>query len=178
MRIIAGKFQRKILRPPGNLPVRPTTDLAKESLFNILNNHFDFEELRVLDLFSGTGSISYEFISRGAQKVLAVENNFRCAEYIQKTATILETPQLKVVRGDVFRFLSNVKERFNLIFADPPFDMKGKEQIPIVVFEREILEPGGWMILEHPANENYKLFPYFREERKYGRVHFSIFERT
>jgi len=177
MRIIAGKYQRKIIRPPVNLPVRPTTDLAKESLFNILRNHFNFEELRVLDLFAGTGSISYEFLSRGARQIMAIENNFRCAEFIRKTATSLQAPQLMVVKTDAFRFLATVKGRFDIIFADPPYDMKGKEKIPTLVFEQEILEPGGWLVLEHPAGENFKLFPNFREERRYGRVHFSIFEK-
>ncbi|HSV87919.1 MAG TPA: RsmD family RNA methyltransferase [Bacteroidales bacterium] len=178
MRIIAGKFQRKVIRPPGSLPVRPTTDLAKESLFNILQNHFDFEELKVLDLFSGTGSIAYEFISRGAKEVVAVENHYRCAEFIRKMVTVLATPNLKVVQADAFRFLSSSRNTFNIIFADPPFDLKEKEKIPIIVFGRGILDEGGWLVLEHPAKECFKQLPCFREERKYGRVHFSIFEKS
>lgn len=175
MRIIAGKYQRRIIHPPANLPVRPTTDLAKEALFNVLNHHFDFEGLKVIDLFSGTGSMAYEFASRGAAEVVAVDANFRCYEFIQKTIRQLEFDNLKAVRADVFKFLSYCRPGFDLIFADPPYDMEGIERIPEMVFARSLVKPGGWLVLEHPAGKQFSHFPQFREERKYGRVHFSIF---
>ncbi len=178
MRIIAGKYQRRILHPPANLPVRPTTDLAKEALFNIINNHFDFEGLRVIDLFAGTGSISYEFASREAAEVIAVENHFKCIDFIQQTIRELKLENLKVVRADVFRFLSYCRPGFDLIFADPPYDMEGMEKIPQQVFERELLAEGGWLVMEHPARKKFEQYPYFVQERKYGRVHFSVFEKT
>ncbi len=177
MRIIAGKYQRRIIHPPSNLPVRPTTDLAKEALFNVLNNHFDFEGLRVIDLFAGTGSISYEFASRGAAEVIAVENHYKCVDFIQQTIQLLKSENLKVVRADVFRFLSYCRPGFDIIFADPPYDMEGIEKIPQVIYERDLLAAGGWLVLEHPAGKQFETFPNFLQERKYGRVHFSIFEK-
>lgn len=177
MRIIAGKYQRRIIRPPGNLPVRPTTDLAKEALFNVLNHHFDFQGLKVIDLFSGTGSIAYEFASRGAAEVVAVDANFKCYEFINSTARQFPFENLKAVRADVFRFLSYCRPGFDLIFADPPYEMEKFERIPEAVFGRDLLRPGGWLILEHPAGKQFSHFPQFREERTYGRVHFSFFEK-
>lgn len=177
MRIISGKYQRRIIHPPGNLPVRPTTDLAKEALFNVLNNHFDFEGLNVIDLFAGTGNISYEFVSRGAKEVVAVDSSFKCVEFINHTIELLKADTLKAVRADVFRFLAYCRPGFDIIFADPPYDMEGIEKIPRLVFERDLLAAGGWLILEHPADKHFKEHPAFLEERKYGRVHFTFFEK-
>ena len=175
MRIIAGKYQRRIIHPPPNLPVRPTTDLAKEALFNVLNHHFGFEGLNVIDLFSGTGSMAYEFASRGANEVIAVDANFKCYEFISKTIRQFEFKNMKAVRADVFRFLSYCRPGFDIFFADPPYDMEGIERIPEADFSRDLLKPGGWLILEHPAGADFTLFPQFKEERKYGKVHFSFF---
>ena len=177
MRIIDGKYQRRIIHPPANLPVRPTTDLAKEALFNVLNHRVDFDGLNVIDLFSGTGSIAYEFASRGAREVIAVDANFRCYDFIHKTIRQLELENMKVVRADVFRFLSYCRPGFDLIFADPPYEMEGFERIPEMVFTRNLLNPGGWLIVEHPAGKLFSQFSQFTEERKYGRVHFSFFQK-
>lgn len=176
MRIIRGSHRGRKINPPGNLPVRPTTDLAKESLFNILENHFFMDELSVLDLFSGTGSIAYEFASRGSQRVLAVDNQSRCIRFIANTAAQLDLSAIRPVRTDVFVFLKHNKQRFNLIFADPPYDLEGTEVIPDRVFDGGMLLEDGWLVIEHPGEKSYKEHPRFFELRKYGRVHFSFFK--
>lgn len=178
MRIISGKYQRRTIHPPVNLPVRPTTDLAKEALFNILNNHFDFENLKVIDLFAGTGNIAYEFASRGALEVVAVENHFKCTDFINSTIETLKIENLKVIRADVFRFLGYCKPGFDIIFADPPYQMQGIENIVQKVFERNLLNSGGWLIIEHAGTKNFDTILTFMEERKYGRVHFSFFSNS
>lgn len=175
MRIISGSHKGRILRPPLGLPVRPTTDLAKESLFNILNNYLDFESIRVLDLFSGTGNISLEFASRGAVSVVCVDVNQRCTEYVQKTAIELKINTLSVIRGDVFHFLQKASGAFDVIFADPPYDMPEREKVLDVLFANNFLASDGWFIMEHDKYINFKNHPRFSEERKYGKVHFSFF---
>lgn len=175
MRIIGGKNSRKVLNPPAGLPVRPTTDMAKEALFNILNNHVDFEDLRVLDLFAGTGNISFEFASRGAIEVIAVDNYPACIDYIRKIAGELHFDNLVAIKSDVARFLNNCRTHFDLIFADPPYDMKEAGQVPEWVFDSKLLAEGGWLVLEHGSYRSYKSHPAFFDERKYGKVHFSFF---
>jgi 16S rRNA (guanine966-N2)-methyltransferase len=175
MRIIGGKQQRRTIQAPASLPVRPTTDMAKEALFNVLNNHFDFEAIRVLDLFAGTGNISYEFASRGALEVIAVEQHFKAHEFIQATAEKLSFGNLRAVRADVFRFLGYARGGFDVVFADPPYDMKAMERIPQMVFERELLTAEGWLIVEHPAEISFASHSNFFEKRKYGRVNMSFF---
>ncbi len=160
------------------MPVRPTTDLAKEALFNVLNNHFDFENIKVIDLFAGTGNISYEFASRGAIEVVAVDNHFKCIDFINSTVEMLKLENLKVVRADVFKFLNYCKPGFDLIFADPPYDMQRIEIIVQKVFERNLLSADGWLIIEHAATNNFSAMNTFMEERKYGRVHFSFFRNS
>ena len=176
MRIISGSHKGRHIKTPTNLPVRPTTDLAKESLFNILNNHFDFEELDVLDLFAGTGNISFEFASRGAHRVISVDNNFKCAEFIRKAAQEYGLNKIITVqRANVFVFLKYPQVPFDLIFADPPYDMEGIETIPDLVFDQKLLKPGGWLILEHSSAKKFKDHPFLNQQRNYGRVNFSIF---
>lgn len=176
MRIIRGSQRGRQIRPPANLPVRPTTDLAKESLFNILENHFFFEDLTVLDLFSGTGSISFEFASRGSQLVLAIDNNIRCTRFISETADNLGLNTLRTVRTNAFTYLKQSGQQFDIIFADPPYDMEGVELIPEVVFERKMLKEQGWLVIEHPKEKNFQDHPDFFDLRKYGKVHFSFFK--
>lgn len=177
MRIIAGSHRGRVLRPPKGLDLRPTTDLAKESLFNILNNHFDFEQLRVLDLFAGTGNISLEFASRGAASVTAVEKNPRCTAYILQTASSLGFDNMRVLRTDVFQLLKKETGPFDLIFADPPYAMNGRENLPALVLEGSLLAPQGWFVMEHDSFVGFKSHPLFVSERVYGKVHFSIFNR-
>lgn len=176
MRIIGGQYQRRLIHPPPSLPVRPTTDKAKEALFNILNNHFDFENLQVLDLFAGTGSISYEFASRGASEVVAVDRNPDCYHFIRKVKGQLDLDNLMPVRADVFRYLSACSNEFDIIFADPPYEMAEISQIPHEVFSRKLLAEGGWLIIEHGATTSFDSHPFFVREKKYSKVHFSFFE--
>jgi 16S rRNA (guanine966-N2)-methyltransferase len=177
VRIVSGVYKGKRLYPGKSFRARPTTDFAKENLFNVLNNYFNFEELEVLDLFSGTGSISYEFASRGCRAVDSVESNTRYHAFIQKTASELELQQLSAIRADVFRFLKHITRDYDLIFADPPFDMKELDQLPRLILSRNLLKQGGWFILEHGRGHDFSAHLQFREIRKYGSVHFSIFEK-
>ena len=178
MRIIGGNHQRRLIHPPSSLPVRPTTDKAKEALFNILNNHFDFESIQVLDLFAGTGSISFEFASRGAPEVVAVDSHPGCHRFIRQVKEQLELDNLVPVRADAFRYLSACSAGFDIIFADPPYDMAEITQIPGEVFSRSLLARGGWLILEHGADTSFDDHPFFIRKKKYSKVHFSFFEAT
>lgn len=178
MRIIRGKFQRRIIKVPAGLPVRPTTDLAKESLFNILDNLISFEGIRSLDLFAGTGSISYELVSRGCASVTAVDLNPRCTKFIAATAEQFGMKELKVIRSDVYRFLQQGLQPFHLIFADPPYELDQQEfmRLPSEIFGRKLLAEGGLLIIEHPRNINFRLSEGFFDHRNYSKVNFSFFK--
>ncbi len=175
MRIISGRYKRRIISPPNNLPVRPTTDMAKESLFNILNNYIDFSEKTALDLFAGTGNISYEFVSRGCKSVTAVDKDFECTQFIIKTAQQLEMKELSVIKLDAFRFIESTKDKYDIIFADPPYKLSNISDIINSVFKNELLIPKGWLIVEHEGKMDFSGLLYFYEHRKYGRVNFSFF---
>ncbi len=178
MRIISGSFKGRMIHPPKNFKARPTTDFAKESLFNIINNNFDYSDIKALDLFSGTGSISYELASRGSSDIVSVELNYNHFAFIKKTAAELKFSQIKVVRADVFKFLKTCNRTFNLIFADPPYDLENIESIPDIIFEKELLESEGWLILEHGSRTDFSTHENYKEQRVYGSVNFSIFEIT
>ena len=175
MRIISGNHRGKKIVAPENLPVRPTTDFAKESLFNILNNYFYFDSLEVLDLFAGTGNISYEFAARGAVKVVAVDNNELCVQFIERTAQSLRFDNLKAVRNEAVRFLSDCKQTFHVIFADPPYDWNQYAAIPQLVFDNNLLCKDGFLVIEHAVEINFEEHPKFYQQRHYGKVNFSIF---
>ncbi len=175
MRIVGGKYKRRIISPPKSLPVRPTTDLAKESLFNILNNITDLDGKSALDLFSGTGNIAYELVSRGAASVLSVELNFNCVKFIKQTAAGFEMDELQVMRSDVFRFLKTSRQTFDLIFADPPYALENIPEIPELIFSTNKLNKGGWLIIEHPRTVDFSEHPFFDSHRNYGKVNFSFF---
>ncbi len=177
MRIIAGSFRGKQIAPPKNFNARPTTDVAKEGLFNILTNYFSFEEVKVLDLFSGSGSISYEFASRGCLDVDLVEMNPVHYAFIAKTIKDLGFNQIHPVKHNAFQFLKFCKKKYDLIFADPPYDIDGIDQIPTLTFENDLLAEGGWLIVEHSGSFDFSGMPNYRESRLYGKVHFSIFEK-
>lgn len=177
MRIISGTYRGKQIHPPKNLKVRPTTDFAKESLFNILIHQLDFEELDVLDLFAGTGSITYEFASRGARSVVAVEMTPPHFKFIQQSCRAMEMDQVTVIRGDAFQFLRKPVESFDLIFADPPYDHPRLGELPDLVFSTEILNDNGQFILEHPTSSTFTAHPRFFRHRKYGGVNFTMFSR-
>ena len=176
MRIISGTHRGKQLIAPKQLPVRPTTDFAKESLFNILNNSYYFDNISILDLFAGTENICYEFGSRGCQDITAVDSHSGCVQYISKTAESLSYP-IEVVKGDVFGYLEKTLRKFDIIFADPPYEIAPEdlERIVSLVFERELLNDEGLLIIEHSSKISMEEHPYFEQVRKYGGTSFSFF---
>lgn len=175
MRVISGTLKGRRFNPPANLPVRPTTDFAKESLFNILNNHIDFEEMNALDLFAGTGNISIELVSRGCITVTSVDVNFKCTDFIKKTAIAFNINNLQVIKSNVFSYLKFASKPYQLIFADPPYDLDGINKIPEIIFEKNLLAENGIMVIEHSRDTNFEQHPRFVEKRNYGKVNFSIF---
>jgi 16S rRNA (guanine(966)-N(2))-methyltransferase RsmD len=175
VRIIRGIYRGKILHPPKSIQARPTTDFAKEGLFNILENQFDMGALSVLDLFAGTGSISLEFASRGCQNIQIIERDRVHVRFITKTVHELKFEGIEIHHNDVFKMIRNLHHRFNIIFADPPYDMKSLEELPDIIFEEGLLEPAGWFILEHSSHYDFSSHPAFHFHRQYGNVHFSFF---
>ncbi len=177
MRIVGGDLRGKQINPPANFKARPTTDFAKEGLFNILSNQYDFQEISVLDLFSGTGSISFEFVSRGCKNITAVEMNPLHASFIKSQAAKLSgrTLSIQVVHHNVFDFLKICTKKFDLVFADPPYDLTGFKNVPDKILESNIFSDNGILVFEHPKDYNFEDNPHFLKERKYGNVHFSFF---
>lgn len=177
MRIIAGTLRGRRLNPPANLPVRPTTDMARESLFNILNNYVDYEECSVMDLFAGTGAVSIEFVSRGAKDVTSIDINNSCTEYIKSASSQLGIENMHVVRADVFDLLKRAYKKFDIIFADPPYALKELSSLPDVVFNSDVLTEDGIFILEHPREFSFDEHPNFWQHRVYGKVNFTFFAK-
>lgn len=177
MRIISGHYKGRQITAPKKLPVRPTTDMAKEALFNILNNHFYFDEISVLDLFSGTGSISYEFASRGTENILSVDKDLGCIKFINKTAEAFGMP-ITTIKSDVFKFLETANQHWDLIFADPPYDFELAQfsKIPELVFQNKLLSPEGILVVEHAKQTDLSQLPYFNYAKNYGGSVFSFFE--
>lgn len=178
MRIIAGSLRGRRLNPPANLPVRPTTDMARESLFNILNNYVEYEDCAVMDLFAGTGAVSLEFVSRGAKEVTSVEINNLCTEYIKHTAQQFNVNNIHVVRADVFDLLKRAYKKFDIIFADPPYACEDLPKLPDMVFEHELLTSDGIFVLEHPKTYDFSEHPHFWQHRAYGKVNFTFFAES
>ena len=176
MRIVGGQYKGRRISVYNNFKARPTTDFAKESLFNIIANYFHFEDLSVLDLFSGTGSISFEFASRGSYKINAVEKDFRSAKFIRQVAQDLGIETISVYNLDAFKFISQGGQSYDIVFADPPYDLNGIESIPNLITQYKLVNKHGWFILEHSKTYNFTSYFGFREVRNYGSVHFSIFE--
>lgn len=177
MRIIGGRLRGKCIDPPKSYKARPTTDFAKEGLFNVIGSEYEFEDLSVLDLFSGTGSIGLEFISRGAALVDTVEMNPENAAFVRRTASGMGVSNLNVVHCNVFDFLEICTRKYDIIFADPPYALEGLDTLPDKVLVRDILHPDCYFILEHPAGYSFKSHPAFVKERKYGNVHFTFFRK-
>lgn len=176
MRIISGELGGRKIQPPAQMPyTRPTTDIAKEGLFNIIQNNIEIEGIRTLDLFGGTGSISYELASRGAAELTIVEKDTAMFEFIKKTSGMLQLQNFHVVKMDVFRFMEQCTDKFSFIFAGPPYALNTIDELPKKVFERELLEPNGWFVLEHTPRNDYTKFPHFATVRNYGTTLFSIF---
>ncbi|HKZ66262.1 MAG TPA: RsmD family RNA methyltransferase [Chitinophagaceae bacterium] len=176
MRIVGGEHGGRKFNPPAKMPyTRPTTDIAKEGLFNVLQHKLAIEELKTLDLFGGTGSISYELASRGAKDLTIVEKDGVMYEFIKKTSAELRIDNLKTVKMDVFKFISQCTDKFDFIFAGPPYALTTIDELPKLIFEKQLLNPDGWFVLEHTPRNNYKSFPFYKTEKNYGTTIFSIF---
>lgn len=175
MRIIGGSQGGRNIIPPRNLRARPTTDFAKENLFNVLANIVDFEEIDVLDLFAGTGSISYEFASRGAKSVTSVEVNAVHHNFIKNTASAFGFSNLYAVKANAFLYLKSVTKQFDVIFSDAPYDLKGSGEVVELVFSKNLLNKGGILIFEHSKEMDFSSHPNFMQSRSYGSVQFTIF---
>lgn len=177
MRIISGKFKGRAINPPKNLRARPTTDFAKENLFNILTNLVEFDQCDILDLFAGTGSISYEFASRGAKSITSVEINAVHHNFIRTTAKALGADNIFAVKANVFLYLRSCTKSFEIIFSDAPYDLEGLEQVVSLVLDGDILKQDGIFIFEHSDKYNFENHPLFWQSRSYGSVQFSIFKK-
>lgn len=175
MRIISGTFRGRRLTPPKNITARPTTDFAKESLFNLLNNQIDFEGCDMLDLFAGTGGIGLEFVSRGAREVTAVEMAHTQQNFIISTCKLLGIHNLHVMRGDVFKYINTCALQFDFIFADPPYALDSLATLPDLIFEKDLLKEDGLFVLEHGKDYDFSQHPHFQSHRSYGSVNFTFF---
>ena len=163
--------------PPRNLRARPTTDFAKENLFNVLNNMVEYEDVDVLDLFAGTGSISYEFASRGARSVTSVEINAVHYNFIRQTFKLLGCENAYAVKANAFLYLKSCPKRFDVIFSDAPYDLEDSEQIIDMVLEGDLLNDGGMLIFEHSGRKDFSSHEHFWQSRSYGSVHYSFFKK-
>ena len=177
MRIIRGKYGRRRFDVPTNITARPTTDFARENIFNVIENLIDLEGATALDLFAGTGAISFELVSRGCSLVTAVEKSSIQYNFIRKVASVLDDPALHVVRGDVFRFIDTAARPYDLVFADPPYDLPDFGAIPQKILDSKLLAPGSLFIMEHSKKYDFSDLPGFFEHRAYGSVNFSLFRK-
>ncbi|WP_397362628.1 RsmD family RNA methyltransferase [Olleya sp. R77988] len=179
MRIISGEFKGRRITAPKRLPVRPTTDMAKEALFNIINNQYYFDSITVLDLFSGTGNISYEFASRGTENITCVDQDYGCIKFINQTADSFDM-SLQTIKSDVFKFLEKSKQQATIIFADPPYDFTVDQfsKIPELVFKNNLLEADGILIVEHSKHTDLSKLEHYKHSKGYGGNMFSFFENN
>lgn len=177
MRIVSGKHKSRRINAPKNLPTRPTTDIAKEALFNILNNSYYFEDLNVLDLFAGIGSISIEFASRGTEQITAVDQHFGCIKFINEVSKDLDLP-IKTVKSEVFKYLDKSSSVFDIVFADPPYDLEAAQFLKLIslIFDKNILNQDGLLIIEHSKHTDLSANQYFSYAKKYGGSVFSFFK--
>lgn len=176
MRIISGLHGGRRINPPAKMPhTRPTTDIAREGLFNIIQNNLDIDSLIVLDLFGGTGCISYELASRGAGDITVVEKDNQMYDFIKKTSQDLAFNNFNVIKADVFKFIETATRKYDFIFAGPPYALATIDELPKKIIEKELLNPGGWFVLEHTPRNDYKKFARYKTERNYGTTIFSIF---
>ncbi len=177
MRIISGKYGRRRFEVPRNIKARPTTDFARENLFNVLSNRLDFEGMEALDLFSGTGAVSFELASRGCSKVVSVEIYSFQYTFIKKVIHELKADEIIAIKGDVFKYIAASREQFDFIFADPPYALPEMEKLPRLILTSTLLRPGGTFVLEHSKENDFSTDPHFEQMRNYGSVHFSIFRQ-
>lgn len=179
MRIISGIYGGRKIMPPAHMPfTRPTTDIAKEGLFNIIQNNLEIDNLKTLDLFGGTGSISYELASRGAIDLTIVEKDNQLYDFIKKMSETLNIPNFKLIKSDVFKFIENCTEDYDFIFAGPPYALGTIDDLPLKIFDKKMLKPKGWFVLEHTPRNDYKKFEHYHLERNYGTTIFSIFIKS
>lgn len=176
MRIIRGKFGKRRFDVPKNITARPTTDFARENIFNVLENMLDFEGLTALDLFAGTGAISFEFVSRECSEVTTVEMANTQANFIKSVKQKLSADNLRVIKGDVFKFVETCSNKFDIIFADPPYDHPRFGEIPSLILNSQMIKPGTLVIVEHSRDYDFSELPHFSEQRTYGSVNFSLFQ--
>ena len=177
MRIISGKFGGRKINPPHNMPyTRPTTDIAKEGLFNILQNRVRIEGAKTLDLFGGTGCISYELASRGAESLTIVEKDPQMLDFIKKNVDFLKIENVQIMRMDVFQFINSCTDQYDVIFAGPPYALNTIDDLPRIIVDRKLISPEGYFVLEHTPRNDYKKFPGYSFERNYGSTIFSFFE--
>ena len=175
MRIITGRYKGRRFDIPRTFKARPTTDFAKENIFNVINGYTDWEETTALDLFAGTGSISYEFVSRGARSVTGIEMNTKQIDFIKRTCTRLKIDNLHVYRSDVFKYIAKCSERYDVVFADPPYQMNNIDELLAAVVGNSLLTDDSIFILEHNRHHSFADHPNLIDSRKYGNVHFSLF---
>ena len=176
MRIISGKYGGRKIKPPVNMPhTRPTTDMAKEGLFNILQNRMDLEGIKTLDLFGGTGSISYELASRGAADLTVIEKDAAMYSFIKGNMDMLKVENYKIIRLEVFSYLNSCTEQFNFIFAGPPYALGSIDELPKIIISKKLIAPKGYFVLEHTPRNAYENFTGFQFQRNYGTTVFSFF---
>lgn len=176
MRIIRGKYGRRRFDVPTNITARPTTDFARENIFNVMENLVDFDdEPTALDLFAGTGAITLEFLSRGCRSVTAVEKALTQYNFIKKVAAQLNIDNLRLIKGDVFQYIRSATQPYDIVFADPPYDLPNFGEIPQLILDSQLLKPGSIFIIEHSKNYDFSQLHHFKEHRAYGSVNFSIF---
>lgn len=178
MRIISGKYKGRKLNPPKNLPVRPTTDFAKEGLFNVLRSRFNVDSSKVLDLFCGTGNMSFEFISRGAELVCSVDQNRACINYVKKQAADLGIETIQTYQSEVLKYLKREDRSFDLIFADPPYSYQEGVQLVDLSFEKELIKPNSYFILEHGKDQEFKDHQHYQFDKRFGNVNFTFFAKV
>ncbi len=178
MRIIGGIHKGRKIHPPKGLPVRPTTDFGKEGLFNVLSNRIDLEGISVLDLCSGTGSISFEFASRGAKNIIAIDQNFQCIKHINQTAKDLNLKNLRAIKYELHKFIKQISSEpiYDIVFLDPPYDIEDILNLPQLILEKNVLKEGGFLIVEHDAHTNFSEMTHFSFSKRYGNVNFTFFE--
>lgn len=176
MRIIRGKYGKRRFDVPKNITARPTTDFARENIFNVLENIVDFDQLSALDLFAGTGAISFEFLSRGCRDVTSVEMANTQANFIKSVKQKLNAENMRIIKGDVFKFVESCSNKFDIIFADPPYNHPRFGEIPSLLLNSDMIKPGTMIIVEHSKDFNFSELPHFDQQRTYGSVNFSIFK--
>ncbi len=175
MRIIGGRWSGRKFHPPANIPTRPTTDFAKEAMFNMLDTYYNFDNIKYLDLFGGTGSLSFEFASRGCKDITTVERFPKCTQFMNKTIKELGIEGMKVLQMDVFVYIEQCRTKYDVIYAGPPYALETLDTLPDLIFEKEMVEGQGWFILEHNPNHTFESHPHFWKKKNYGNTKLSFF---